>query len=258
MSGVRGAVLFLAMSAACWSSSASEGDRSDSDRHEAIDDGRADWAVEDFFEGAGGEAEAEVVPDDADTADASEHAADGEADVNDDAVDVPSCVPPCPAGSECLDRDGVGAPECVWPSGELACAGGVPEDEYCPHDGYCFEGVCERWCSCVTDSNCGVDDVVCVNEDIGCGICALRGPYTCLDSSECRYVVDELLCCHCPKPRNAATVAADPCLVEYPPVGDPPPGCEPDCADIDHCWPCETGDGAAACEHGICRSVPRP
>ncbi len=222
----HGVMLLPAMSAACWSSTASDADRPDVARHDAVDDAGVDRT--------------------------------GEDDAADDSADIPSCEPPCPAGSECLDRDGVGAPECVRPSGELACVGDDFDHAYCPEDGTCEGDVCVRWCSCLEDSDCGVDEVICVNEDTGCGMCALRDAYSCLDASDCRYVVDLSLCCRCPKARNASTVAADPCLVAYPPVGVPPPGCEPDCTGIDHCWPCAPDGSGLECRGMACRVLPAP
>jgi hypothetical protein len=184
-------------------------------------------------------------------ADADEDAA-GDADADVDG-EVETCTPPCPAGSECFDRDGVGRPECVLPSGGLACVDG----SQCPSDGECMGGACAQMCGCF-DSDVCLPYAICVNEDLGCGLCMSRDYYACVGDADCRYVVDLSLCCRCPKPRNVSTVAANPCLVDYPPVGDPPSGCVADCSGVDHCWPCGTAPGAAFCTDDLCSFVPVP
>lgn len=169
----------------------------------------------------------------------------------DDGGPEPACTPACPATSTCQDRDGVGAPECVTPGGALTCA----DDTHCPDDGVCTQGMCVRICACLTDDDCPLDHL-CVTEDEGCGLCVPLEPYLCSGDGDCVVVVDASNCCRCPRPRNRATLEATTCLVPHPQAGDPPAGCEPDCAGIDHCWPCEQDPAGLHCQTGfyqICR-----
>lgn len=165
---------------------------------------------------------------------------------------LPDCAPACPANTVCADLDGVGLPECMWPSsGDLAC----DAVEHCPADGACDLTVnrCQRSCMCSSNPDCGSPELVCVTEDVGCGLCLPREYFSCDSDTDCVLVVDLSRCCSCPKPRNAETVAAFPCLQPYPFVGVVPAGCEPDCSGVEHCWPCDGSSLGCLGVQGTCR-----
>jgi len=159
------------------------------------------------------------------------------------------CSPECPDGSECRDLDGLGEPECLLPSGRLACV----DDRHCPVDGRCSqEGTCRcRYVGCASDEDCAVS-FICVDEYGSCGLCMPFSYFACEVDDDCALVFYLSKCCPEPVIRNISVLDGAQCMSTFPPVGEPPAGCEPDCSGIDHCWPIPSETARVCCVYGSC------